>query len=225
MPHSSDNDDRPTVRPHHRRLVLVATALVVAVVVAACGGSDAASSDDSESGEFLSGYTREPVPSVAGISLPDATDGTAQPMTAEPGGLRLVYFGYTNCPDVCPTTMVDIKSALAELPADERDRIDVDMATVVPARDVPEKITAYVTTFVPDGRALRTEDSTQLRDAADAFGASYSVEIDADGNVEVGHSGDIYGVDDNGDVVMQWPFGTEYPTLAKDFSQLLARQS
>jgi protein SCO1/2 len=145
-------------------------------------------------------------------------------MVARTGGLRLMYFGYTSCPDVCPTTMSDLKRALALLKAQERARIDVNMLTVDPARDLPEKISAYVTSFIPAAVALRTEDESLLRSSADAFGANFSLEVSKDGRVDVGHTAEIYAVDDSGRVVMQWPFGSEYPMLAKDLEALLAQQ-
>ena len=171
----------------------------------------------------LSGYTREPTPSVAEVEFPLIADAGMLPAAAPEGGLRIVYFGYTSCPDVCPTTMVDLKRALADLPEDERDRVEVLMVTVDPDRDVDEKLDAYVTTFVPDGAAARFADPAGLAAAAEVFGVQYSVETDADGEIEVGHSGDLYAVDDNGDVVLQWPFGTSTADLTSDISSLLGR--
>ena len=78
-----------------------------------------------------------------------------------------------------------------------------------------------MTNFVEDGQALRTEDDTVLRSAADAFGANYNVETNAEGDVEVSHTGELYAVDDSGTVVMQWPFGTTYESLARDLRSLL----
>jgi protein SCO1/2 len=192
----------------------------------ACGESSAtgSSSPSSETQQQLSGYTRDPVPIVADVAVPVATDGSLQIMVARTGGLRLMYFGYTSCPDVCPTTMSDLKRALALLKAQERARIDVNMLTVDPARDLPEKISAYVTSFIPTAVALRTEDESLLRSSADAFGANFSLEVSKDGRVDVGHTAEIYAVDDSGRVVMQWPFGSEYPMLAKDLEALLAQQ-
>jgi cytochrome oxidase Cu insertion factor (SCO1/SenC/PrrC family) len=71
---------------------------------------------------------------------------------------------------------------------------------------------------------LRTEDESLLRSSADAFGANFSLEVSKDGRVDVGHTAEIYAVDDSGRVVMQWPFGSEYPMLAKDLEALLAQQ-
>ncbi|MBS1837463.1 MAG: SCO family protein, partial [Actinobacteria bacterium] len=98
----------------------------------------------------------------------------------------------------------------------------VAMATVDPGRDTAAKLTDYVTTFVPDGIALRTEDQTQLRAATNAFGADYMVTTGADGKVEVSHTGELYVVDDHGSVILAWPFGTSMKAIRSDLAQLLA---
>ena len=96
------------------------------------------------------------------------------------------------------------------------------MVTVDPDRDVPEKLGAYLTTFVPDGDAVRFGDDAGLAAAADAFGAQYEVETNDEGEIEVGHSADLYVVDDRGDIVLQWPFGTSSDDIAADLETLLA---
>jgi protein SCO1/2 len=186
---------------------------------AADGGADevATTADDGQ----LSGYTREPTPSVAEVALPLADGAGVVPATAAAGGLRIVYFGYTSCPDVCPTTMSDVKAALAELPPEDAERVEVIMVTVDPDRDVPEKLSAYVQTFVEDGQASRVTDPAALEAAAAAFGAQYEVRTADDGEIEVSHSADLYVVDDAGDIVLQWPFGTTSADIAADLSTLL----
>lgn len=210
--------DHPCVK---RRNLLLVVLLAAVAALAACGGDDASAPTTTEDDGAFSGYTREPTPSVAEVELPIAAGGEVLPAVADDGGLRIVYFGYTSCPDVCPTTMSDVKQALAELPADERERVDVAMVTVDPDRDVPEKLGAYVTTFVPEGDAVRFVDDAGLAEAAAAFGAQYEVETNDEGEIEVGHSADLYVVDDHGDVVLQWPFGTSSEDIAADLSTLL----
>lgn len=212
------------------RALAVPFAVVAALVaVAGCGDDTAADGDDTTTSAAddgtLSGYTRTPTPSVAEVTLPLVAGSGDLPVTAEPGGLRVVYFGYTSCPDVCPTTMSDLKQALAELPEDEAGKVDVVMVTIDPDRDVDEKLGAYVTTFIPDGQASRITDPAALQTAADAFGASYRVTPTDDDEPEVSHSADLYVVDDRGDIVLQWPFGTASADIAADLRSLLAEQS
>ncbi len=201
---------------------LAAFTIGVAFVAGSCSGSDdAAATSTTEPIESYSGYVVDPPSEVAAVSLPLADGSGEFSMVAEPGGLEIVYFGYTFCPDVCPTSMSDVRRALAELPEAEAERVGVSVVTVDPARDTPEVIESYVTNFVADGQALRTEDDMVLRSAADAFGANYSVETNAEGDVEVSHTAELYAVDDSGTVVMQWPFGTSYESLARDLRSLL----
>jgi protein SCO1/2 len=204
-------------------VALVAAALVV--LGAGCGDDESSSPTTTEEDSGLSGYTREPTPSVADVELPLVGGAGTIPAAAEPGTLRVVYFGYTSCPDVCPTTMSDLKRALADLPEQDADRVEVVMVTIDPDRDVDEKLGAYVTTFIADGQASRITDPAALESAAGAFGASYKVETAADGEIEVSHSADLYVVDDRGDIVLQWPFGTSYEDISADLADLLAERS
>jgi len=143
---------------------------------------------------------------------------------APPGGLLAVYFGYTQCPDLCPTTMADLKVALAELTASEAARVTVALVTVDPERDTPELLTAYITGFFGDraGRAVRTTDAAELADVEEAFLASSSVTRDQ-GEVTVAHSATTSIVDERGTVLVQWTFGTSARSMAHDLRILLDR--
>lgn len=215
----------PALRMRRIRQV-ICLAAAVSLVAASCSG------DESEV-ETYSGYVVDPPNEVAGLVMPVAgtsgTDTSEVPATeafdfsAAPGGLNLIYFGYTFCPDVCPTTMSDVRRVLAALPEDEADRIEVAMVTVDPGRDTAQVLSEYVANFVDEGVALRTDDDTQLRAAADAFGADYEVLTNDEGDIEVSHTGELYAVDDSGTVVMQWPFGTSHESVTRDIRSLLAQ--
>ena len=212
-----------TGRRTRSRFAALLAPLAVAVALGGCGGDDPATGDGAD--DQLSGYRREPAPSVAEVRLPSAAGGGEVDFVAPEDAVLIVYFGYTSCPDVCPTTMSDLRRALSWLPEDDRSRVEFTMVTVDPARDVPEKLDAYVTTFLPEGRSARTEDDAQLRAAADAFGADYSVTTDDEGEVEVSHTAELYAVDDTGHIVLQWPFGTTAEALAEDLATLLGTEA
>jgi protein SCO1 len=208
-----------------RRLVGVLCAAVLAL--AACGGDEpqttATAADSPVAGgeRVLAGIVREPAPSVDATPVPSLTrPGTDVVFRGEPGGYQAVYFGYTNCPDVCPTTMADWTVALRRLPADVADRIHTVMVTVDPERD-NELLTGYVQSFVPDAEAAGTLDDDVLAAAAEPFGASYSVTTGNDGEVEVAHSGFLYFVDDQGKLLVTWPFGISSKDMAADVEQLV----
>lgn len=159
---------------------------------------------------------------VSGTGLPDGTaSGAPVAFAADPGGVRLVYFGYTACPDVCPTTLADIRTALAKLSAADRARVSLVMVTIDPARDRPDVLTRYVTSFVPGAHAAQTDDQLALRAVAERFGADYGVETAADGTIEVVHTAFVYLVDAEGHVRVTWPFGTNAPDMRHDLTKLL----
>jgi protein SCO1 len=184
-------------------------------LLAACGGGD----------RDLVGVTRDPAPQVDAVALPDLSDGGAPfDFHAPADGLLIVYFGYTNCPDVCPTTMADLKVALDDLGADA-DRVEVAMVTVDPARDTPV-LTDYVQSFVPGAHAIATDDQAALQTVAGPFGVSYEVRTAPNGEIEVGHSSNLFAVDDAGRLVLTWSVGGGEGTaraddLAGDIRQLL----
>ena len=189
--------------------------LAAGLVLAACGGS-------ADRPATLAGTVREPAPDVAAVSLPDASTGGTLAMRGPDNGLLVMYFGFTSCPDVCPTTMSDLRAALRDLDEAERERVEVAMATIDPGRDSGDTLTRYVQTFAPGGHALRTDDADELRGAADAFGADYSVTAKPGGEPEVSHTAWLYAVDDRGRLRVQWPFGTPSDDIANDLSILLS---
>lgn len=167
-----------------------------------------------------SGMVRTPAPDVSEVVLPDVTNGGELAFRAEPGGLLIAYWGYTACPDICPTTMADLRKALRGLD-DLAESVDVAMVTVDPDRDTPEVLTAYVQTFVPEGVAVRTEDADALAAAAEAFGVTYEVTLQDDGWVDVGHTAFLYAIDDDGRIRLTWPFGTDADNIESDMKALL----
>jgi protein SCO1/2 len=211
-----------------RRLLVVGTAAVL--LAAGCAtdsdadGSSAptsavtAATDPAD--RELAGIVRTPAPAVDATTVPSLTNpGDDVEFRAEPGGFLAVYFGYTNCPDVCPTTMADWAVALRRLPPELSDSVDTLMVTVDPDRD-NEVLAGYVTSFVADAEAAGTTDAEVLAAAAEPFGVSYDVVTTDDGDVEVSHSGFLYLVDDEGRLLVTWPFGLSSRDMAADVMQL-----
>ncbi len=139
---------------------------------------------------------------------------------AEPGKVLVVYFGYTSCPDVCPTSLAMFKNAMKQV-GDDASRVQLAMATIDPARDTGEILTGYVQSFVPDAHALRSDDDAVLREVTDTFGVSFMVTSNAEGNVEVSHTGAMYVVDDSGELLLTWPFGVTADDVAGDIELIL----
>lgn len=177
---------------------------------------------DDDDDDALRGAVRNPSLEVADIVVPRAADGAPHPMRADDGDLTLVYFGYTMCPDVCPTTMSDISVALEDLPDDLAERVTVALVTLDPERDTAEVLTGYLAHFFDNGVALRTTDPAALSEATNAFGVQWVVEEHAPGeSYDVAHSAITYVVDDTGTVVDELPFGMAAEDIAHDLSTLL----
>ena len=166
----------------------------------------------------FAGLAQSPGPSTVGLTLPRVDTGNDFELVAPQDGLLIVYFGYTSCPDICPTTMQDVTAALRRLnhPAS----VQVAMVTVDPDRDIPV-LQNYVRSFVEDGVALGTTDDSRLARAAQIFGASYLVSTNDSGEVEVAHSTALYVVDDAGTLLLTWQFGTASRDIADDLEDLL----
>jgi protein SCO1/2 len=174
----------------------------------------------------LSGVVREPTPVVNATPIPSLTDpGTDIEFAAQDGEIQVVYFGFTNCPDVCPTTLADLTVALRKLDDAEEgraERVETVMVSVDPARDL-DVLDQYVTSFIPDALAAGTVDDALLQEVAAPFGVSYDVRTLDDGTIEVDHSPFLYAVDDEGQLVLSWQFGASSDDMAADLGILLDR--
>ena len=188
----------------------LAGGLVAASLLVACGGED----------RELGGYRRDPAPAVDEVALPDvAAGGDGFALRAPDDGVLVVYFGYTNCPDVCPTTLATVRGALSDLD-DGAERVGLAMVTVDPDRDT-DVLAEYVQGFVPSARALATNRDADLQRVAERFGVAYRVTPRPNGDVEVAHTDNLFAVDDTGTLVLTWPSGVSRDDLAADLEQLL----
>lgn len=201
-----------------RILTTAAAALAGALLLAGCGGGAG------EQATGLAGFIRDPVPQVDGVSLPDVGPvgkGKPVPMRARPGNLLVVYFGFASCPDICPTTLSDVRGALKRLPADQRKRVEVAMVTVDPKRDTAKVMRSYVGHFFDSWRAYRTNDAAALAGAEKAFGASHSITPAKGGGYDVVHSAFTYVVDDQGRLRVEWPFAMPRRDISQDLATIL----
>jgi protein SCO1 len=197
---------------------LLGLLVLVVPTLAACG-------DDTPTEAALDGMTRDDPLQVGTVEVTSVDeDGTEHPFRFAPEGGRLlyVYFGYTRCPDLCPTTFADFRGALAKLDPEEAARIDVAFVTVDPDRDTPEIMNGYLGHFVEGGRAVRLTDPALLESTEEAFGASSTIRTNADGAIEVSHTSVSYIVDPTGAVVVEWPFGVKSDAMAHDLRILLS---
>jgi protein SCO1/2 len=193
-----------------------------ASAVLVCGALLAACASNGEA-VAIKGTRREPALVVGGAALPDAANGNASfPMRAPRGRLLLVYFGYTFCPDVCPTTLSDISVALRKVGSDGAKKVGVAMATVDLERDTGKVLTAYLRHFFRSSHALVATNQQQLNAVERAFGVRVEIPPHEKGDAyEVSHTAETYVVNDQGKVVVQWPFGFATDDMASDLKVLL----
>ncbi len=137
------------------------------------------------------------------------------------GKVVVLYFGYTHCPDVCPTTMAHLARAVQLLGPQGKD-VQVLFVTVDPQRDTPAVLDAYVHAFLASAIGL-SGTAAQTKALAERYHVSYSYgKPDAHGNYVVNHSAALYifGPHGNGRLI-----GTDLTTpegMAHDVRQLLA---
>lgn len=126
-------------------------------------------------------------------------NGQALDLASWRGHWNVVYFGYTSCPDVCPTTLAVFKQVWKELGA-MQEKVRFDFISVDPQRDTPEQLGKYLAFFSPDFVAATGSDE-ELTQLTRALGLVYSRTSDANGAVQVDHSGSAVIVDPQGRLV------------------------
>ena len=159
---------------------------------------------------------------------PRAADFTLTAHTGKPirlgdfqGKLVLLYFGYTYCPGICPTTLAEVAQALQTLGPKAAEKMQVLMVSVDPERDTPARLAAYLTYFNASFLGL-TGTPDEIATTAAAYGIYYKKyeETPTNGYV-VDHTSMVIVVDDKGFVQLLFPFGTPAQAIADDLAALL----
>ncbi len=147
-------------------------------------------------------------------------DGRPVSLSDYRGKLVALYFGYTFCPDVCPTTLAELGQAVKQL-GPKAEEIQVLMVTVDPERDTPERLAEYVSYFNPTFVGL-TGTPDQIAAAATPFGIYYEKHegTPATGYL-VDHTATISVLDRAGRLALVWPFGIQANDIAADLKHLL----
>ncbi|HVE54253.1 MAG TPA: SCO family protein [Ramlibacter sp.] len=154
------------------------------------------------------------------LELPDV-DGRTRTLADFAGKVTVVFFGYTQCPDVCPTTLAEMARVRKEL-GKEGERLHTVFITVDPERDTPEVLRAYVTHFGPGVTALRgtPEQTTAVAKEFKVFFAKSAGKTP--GSYTMDHSAASFVFDRAGKVRLYVPYGGDPKNLAADLKQLLA---
>jgi protein SCO1/2 len=113
------------------------------------------------------------------------------------GQWDLLFFGYTFCPDICPTTLAELRQLMQKLPETARSQLQVTFISVDPNRDTPEQMATYLN-FFNAGFAGATGESEQLATLAKALSIAYIEPDTSSENYLVDHSGQVVIVDPSG---------------------------
>jgi protein SCO1 len=150
-----------------------------------------------------------PTSSAAQIAVPPngssvhfaltASNGTAVTEQSYRGKWLVIYFGYTSCPDICPTTMMELAQALQAL-GPRAAEVQAVFISVDPQRDKPDFLAEYLKTFDPRFVGL-TGSSAQISAAAKSFNVFYERHDTDDGSYTYDHSSYLYLVDPGGQLV------------------------
>lgn len=146
------------------------------------------------------------------------TEDTDAPVT-------LVFFGYTNCPDICQLVMSNLAAAKLRLPEDQRKDVDVVLVTTDPARDDEKTLRAYLDRFDPTFIGLTGPLTT-----INQVGTSVAVYIEKgtklpSGGYEVAHNDHVVAVTANDQVPVLWTRDTSAAQIAEDLEKLLEQES
>jgi protein SCO1/2 len=160
-------------------------------------------------------------PSLA-LTSTDGADYRLDRGTADAGDeVTLVFFGYTNCPDICHVVMADIASALTRLDDEQRGRVGMQFVTTDPARDDKAVLRSYLDRFDPTFGGL-TGPLPRIVRVGNALGVP--VEKGArmpSGGYEVSHGTQIVGVLPDGTAPVVWTEGTGPELIADDLRTIL----
>jgi len=192
-----------------RRFVLRSgAAAIAAALLAACGKKPSFNSTD------VSG-------SDLGTDL-SLTDFNGKPRTLQDfkGKVLVVFFGFVQCPDVCPTALAEFKQVKNQLGQDG-ERLQVVFVTVDPERDTPEILREYVTQFDPSFLGLRGDADATAR-VAKSFKVFYAkVPGKEPGSYTMDHTAGVYIYDPEGHLRLFARHNTGAEALTSDIRQLL----
>jgi protein SCO1/2 len=174
-----------------------------------------------ESSEFAGQELVPPSPAMD-FSLKSA-DGAEFRLSHQRGKIVLLSFGYTFCPDVCPTTLVELSQVRARL-GETAKRVQVAFITLDPERDTAERLRLYTTAFDPSFIGL-TGSETQLAEVRQAYGVIAEKQVVSGTTVAylIAHSAYTYVIDPEGRLRLLFPFGLSVEEMTDDIKQLLRR--
>jgi protein SCO1/2 len=212
------------------RVTAAALAMAAALTLTACGGEPA---KNSGSVTQISGEKKTGAATVLDrpfdkpeLVLTDTTGKQWNLREQTKGKPTLIYFGYTNCPDVCPLTMSNIAVAKKALPKEDQDKLQVVFVTTDPERDTPESLGAWLRAQDPAFTGL-TGDFGTIQAAARSLGIGIEApKKEPDGSIVSMHGAQVIAFSpktDEGYVL--YGEGTTVEDYTKDLPKLIKGQN
>jgi protein SCO1 len=208
-----------------RRFLILTTALSAALctVLSGCNKLGAGNAATSASAVSFRGIDITGANYARALSLPDI-DGQPRSLAEFKGKVTVVFFGYTQCPDVCPATMAELAQVKKSLGA-AGERVQGLFVTVDPERDTPEILKSYIGSFDPSFIALRGT-LPQTHAAAKDFKLFFAkVPGKTEGSYTMDHIAGAYVIDAKGAPRLFVRYGTGADALMADVKALLASPS
>lgn len=168
------------------------------------------------------GVLIDPPAPAADFELTDQ-NGDLFALSHQKGKIVLIFFGYTNCPDVCPVTLSEYKRIKKDL-GDQGDAVRFVFITVDPERDTTGRLKTYIENFDPNFIGL-TGDQDTLEAVWEDYGVHQEKrEVGSASGYLVDHSARIYTIDKNGSWRLNYPFGMETGKIVDDLTHLLKEE-
>ena len=194
----------------------VVSGIALYLVLAACGERTDAPAQKPSS---FTSIDLAGVPWGRDFRLADA-NGRQRSIADFKGKVVLLYFGYMNCPDMCPTSLAQMAQVRARMGAD-RERVQGVFVTVDPKRDQPAVLAQYVSSFDPSFIGLSGDEASTAA-AASEFKVFFAAQKPGpNGNYTVDHSGGIYVFDTRGRLRLMLRPSATIDSMAADVAQLL----